>query len=78
MHLLDEYLKKMIQCEIDAFQANHSSIHDHIGTKDYKEKRLSTECEAINQALKKIPAWKKRTFPLGISTKINIKSMLKT
>ena len=78
LYLLDEYIKKMVQCEIDAFKANHASIHDHIGTKDYKESRLSAESEAINQALSKIPAWKKRTFPLDISTKINIKSMLKT
>ena len=78
LYLLDEYIKKMVQCEIDAFKANHASIHDHIGTKDYKESRLSAENEAINQALSKIPAWKKRTFPLDISTKINIKSMLKS
>jgi len=77
MYFLDEYVRKMVQCEIDAFQANHSSIHDYIGTKDYKNTRLSAECEVINQALRKIPAWKKRTFPLDIDTKIKIKSMLK-
>jgi hypothetical protein len=77
MYLLNEYVEKMIQCEIDAFKANHTSIHEHVGTNDYMKSRLSIETEAINKALRNIPAWNKRTFPLDIGTKINIKGMLK-
>jgi len=78
LYLLNEYLERMIQCEVDAFKANHTSIHEHVGTDDYMTSRLSIETEAINKALRNIPAWKKRTFPLDIGTKINIKNMLKS
>lgn len=76
MYLLNEYVEKMIHYEVDALKANHPLIHDHHGTADYKESRLSYEREAINRALHNIPAWKKRTYPLDIGIKMRIKGIL--
>ncbi|SDI88696.1 hypothetical protein [Billgrantia gudaonensis] len=77
LYLLNKYVERLIQCEVDALRENHTLTHKHFGTKDYMQSRLSTETEAINRALRKIPAWKKRTFPLDIATEIKIKDILK-
>lgn len=76
LYLLQEYLLKMIQCEVDAFKANHPSIHEHNGNNDYKNKRFETETEIINKALGKISSWNPKSFPLHIITKSNIKKFL--
>ncbi|NIC05361.1 hypothetical protein [Billgrantia bachuensis] len=74
--LLEENLNKMIQYEMDAFKANHSSIHEHIGTKEFKEERFLSESETINKALKKVQSWAPKTFPLDIVTKLNTKQLI--
>ncbi|WP_148252246.1 hypothetical protein [Aidingimonas lacisalsi] len=76
LYLLEENLNKMIQYETDAFKANHPSIHTHIGTKEFKEERLSYESETIKKALRKVQSWTPKTFPLDIVTKLNTKQLI--
>ncbi|SEL28579.1 RepB family protein [Halomonas daqiaonensis] len=76
LYLLEENLKKMIQYEMDAFKANHSSIHEHIGTKEFKEERFMSESETINKALKRVQSWTPKTFPLDVVTKLNTQQLI--
>lgn len=76
LYLLEENLNKMIQYETDAFKANQDFIHDHIGTKGFKEKRFLSESQAINTALKKNKSWNPKSFPLDIITKLNTKELI--
>lgn len=71
--IIEEFLNKMIQCEVDAYEANHPSINKHFGSSEYKNDRLEMESRYINKALRNVPSWNNETFPLDVVTKLNIK-----
>ena len=63
LHLLKKYVLKMIQHEIGAYEANHPSIYEHMGSKKHQDQRIAMESEIINKELKKLPSWNAKKFP---------------